>query len=227
MLDAFHLDKHYKLDKKDPQFYTFFLGEYDDNVSIGKTEYESVEIRVLDTDRQVACDMVDSIIMFYDKKIGSLHKRKHREAMEISKTVYDAKSRELDSLESKLIEFRQKYNILSYTNQVSEATKGEINGNNVAKELFKNLKEQGAYCQRLDTMVWYARRDFLYFKNQYETEQRELNKNISYSQIVSYPFPADKKSYPVRWAVVAMTVITTLIFSLIVIAFIDSKRKKA
>jgi capsule polysaccharide export protein KpsE/RkpR len=227
MLKVFDLYKHYKIDPKEPQAYTFFIGEYDENVSINKTEYESVEIKVLDKDAKTACNMVDSIISFYDQKIASLHRRKHGEAMEISKEIFNRKSQELDSLESKLNEVRTKYGILNYGSQANEATKGEIAGNNAAKELFKNLQEQGAYSQRLDTLVWYARRDFLFFKNQYETELRELNKNISYSQIVSYPIPADKKAYPVRWAITALTVIASLIFSLIVISFIESKRKKA
>lgn len=225
MLTAFDLVKHYKIDPKEHQYYTYFLGEYSDNVSISKTEYESVEIKVLDENPKIACQMVDSIISFYDQKIASLHKKKHIEAMLISQKVFQKKSYELDSLETKMNELRQKFGILSYGSQVNEATKGEISGNNTAKELFKNLQSQGGYYQRLDSMVWYARRDYLYFKNEYETEQREVNKHISYSQVISTPYPADKKSYPIRWLVVAFTVITSLIFAIIVIAVIESKQK--
>ena len=227
MLHAFDLANHYKLNPKDPQFYTNFLGKYDDNVGISKTEYESVEISVLDENPKIACNMVDSIIAFYDQKIASLHRKKHGEAMEISQKVYMSKTRELDSLETKMNEIRQKYGILSYGMQVGEATKGELSGSNSAKELFKNLQDQGGYYQKLDSLVWYGRRDYLYFKNQYETELREINKNISYSQIISSPIPSDKKAFPVRWAVVVITLISSLIFSLMIIAFIDSKRKKA
>ena len=227
MLKTFDLLKHYKIDPKDKQYYSTFLGEYDDNVNVSKTEYESVEVRVMDKDPKIACNMVDSIISYYDQKIAALHRKKHGEAMDISEKVYLQKSHELDSLENKLNEVRTKYGILNYGSQANEATKGEISGNNAAKELFKNLQEQGAYSQRLDTLVWYARRDFLYFKNQYETEKREIAKKISYSQVISAPIISDKKAYPVRWAIVAITVIASLIFSLIAISFIESKRKKA
>ena len=227
MLKAFDLAKHYKIKENDPQYYSNFIGEYDDNVSISKTEFESVEISVLDKNPKIACAMVDSIIKFYDNKIASLHRKKHGESMKISKMIVDRKIIEMDSLERLQNEIRQKYGILSYGAQVSDATKGEIGGNNTAKQLFKNLQDQGGYYQRLDSMVWYARRDYLFFKNQYETEQREVAKNITYSQIVSYPIVADKKAYPIRWAVVAITVISSIIFSLIVISFIESKRKNA
>ena len=227
MLKAFNLAKHYKIDPKDPQFYTNFLSEYDDNVSISKTEYESVEIKVLDENPKIACNMVDSIITFYDQKIASLHKRKHREAYEVSKTQLLKKSKELDSLEGLMNEMGKKYGILSYSSQVKEATRGQISGSQVAKDLLKNLQEQGVSFQRLDSLTNYARRDYLVIKNSYEMALKEINKKISYSQVISSPIPSDKKAYPVRWAVVAITIITSLIFSLIVIAVIDSKRKKA
>lgn len=227
MLVSFNLAEHYKLDKKDPQFYTSFLGEFKDNVSISKTEYESVEITVLDVNPVIASNMVDSLIIFYDQKTASMHKKKQKEVIEISSNQFKIKSRELDSLERLLNNIRQTYGIMNYSTQVSEATKGVLSGNNVAKDLFKKLQDHGVEYQRLDSMVTNIRREYLFNKYSVEVAEKEFNKKISYSQVVSSPYPADKKSYPVRWAVVAMTVVTSLIFSLIIIAFIDSKRKKA
>jgi capsule polysaccharide export protein KpsE/RkpR len=227
MLAAFNLANHYKLDKKDPQFYTYFLGEYSDNVSISKTEFESIEIKVLDTDPKTASNMVDSLITFYDNKTAEMHRKKQLEVITISTNQFNIKIKELDSLEKLLSNIRQTYGIMNYTSQVTEATKGELSGNNAAKELFKKLQLHGVEYQKLDSMVFNIRKEYLFNKYTLETAEKEYNKKISYSQVVSSPYPADKKSYPVRWAVVAITVITSLIFSLIVIALIDSKRKKA
>ncbi|MBI5539746.1 MAG: hypothetical protein HY951_06775 [Bacteroidia bacterium] len=227
MLTTFNLAEHYKLDKKDPQFYTTFLGEFKDNVSISKTEYESVEITVLDVNPVIASNMVDSLITFYDQKTASMHRKKQKEVIVISTQQFKIKSRELDSLERLLNNLRQTYGIMNYSTQVSEATKGVLSGNNLAKDLYKKLQDHGVEYQRIDSLVSNIRREFLFNKYTVEVAEKEFNKKISYSQIVSSPYPADKKSYPVRWAVVAMTVVTSLIFSLIIIAFIDSKRKKA
>jgi len=225
MLAAFDLLKHYKIDPKEPQYYTYFLDEYNSNVNINKTEYESVEITVLDKNSKIACQMVDSIIKFYDDKIASLHKRKQKEVIEISRAEFVKKKHELDSLESIVKNYRQNYGIMNYNSQVLEATKGEFAGNNQAKELFKNLQEYGVDYQRLDSMLYNVRKEVIYDKYMLEVAYREYNKHISYSQIISTPYPADKKSYPIRWIVVAITVITSLIFSIIVIAVIESKQK--
>ena len=225
MLAAFDLLKHYKIDPKEPQYYTYFLDEYNSNVNINKTEYESVEITVLDKNSKIACQMVDSIVKFYDDKIASLHKRKQKEVIEISRAEFVKKKHELDSLESIVKNYRQNYGIMNYNSQVLEATKGEFAGNNQTKELFKNLQEYGVDYQRLDSMLYNVRKEVIYDKYMLEVAYREYNKHISYSQIISTPYPADKKSYPIRWIVVAITVITSLIFSIIVIAVIESKQK--
>lgn len=225
MLAAFDLLKHYKIDPKEPQYYTYFLDEYNSNVNINKTEYESVEITVLDKNSKIACQMVDSIVKFYDDKIASLHKRKQKEVIEISRAEFVKKKHELDSLESIVKNYRQNYGIMNYNSQVLEATKGEFAGNNQAKELFKNLQEYGVDYQRLDSMLYNVRKEVIDDKHMLEVAYREYNKHISYSQIISTPYPADKKSYPIRWIVVAITVITSLIFSIIVIAVIESKQK--
>ncbi len=225
MLKSFDLAKHYKLDTLNPQFYTYFLAEYSDNVSVNKTEYESVEIKVLDENPKIACFMVDSIIRFYDDKIASLHKSKQKEMIEISKSEVYKKQIELDSLEKLIKEYRQKYGIMNYNSQVLEATKGELTGNNQAKVLFKNLQDYGVDYQRIDSMVYNVRKEVIFNKYTLDNAIREYNKRISYSQIISTPYPADKKSYPIRWLVVALTVISSLIFSVIVIALIESKHK--
>ncbi|OFX29104.1 MAG: hypothetical protein A2X08_01325 [Bacteroidetes bacterium GWA2_32_17] len=225
MLKAFDLEKHYKIDTLESQHYTYFLDEYNSNVNISKTEYESVEITVLDKNPKIACQMVDSIVKFYDDKIASLHKRKQKEVIEISRVEYEKKKKELDSLEGIVKNYRQNYGIMNYNSQVLEATKGEFTGNASAKKLFKNLQDYGVDYQRLDSMLYNVRKEVIYDKYMLEVAYREYNKHISYSQVISTPYPADKKSYPARWLVVAVTVIASLIFSIIVVAVIESKQK--
>lgn len=226
MLDAFQLDKHYKLDRKDPLFVTYFLDEFNDNVSISKTEFESVQITIYDKDPVVASNMVDSIIAFYNFKVAELHKRKQLEMIDIMGKAMKEKKNEIDSIEKQLIDIRTKYGILNVTAQSVEATKGMLQGNKQAAELYKNLEQYAGTYKEMDSLSWHFRKEFINYKWQYENAVREFNKNITYAQIVQKPFPADKKSYPVRWAIVALTLVGGLIISLIGIAFIESKQQK-
>ncbi|MCX7863127.1 MAG: hypothetical protein N2449_09060 [Bacteroidales bacterium] len=226
MLEAFNLDKHYKLDRKDPQFITQYLNEYDDNVSISKTEYESVEIKVLDKNPKQAAAMVDSLIKFYNQKVAELHKVKQKEMMEIMNKAMIEKQKEIDSIENILTEIRSKYNILNYNLQSAEITKGLLSGNKQAVEIYKNMELYGGKFKHLDSLLNNYRKQYLGYKSSYEGALREYRKNISYALVVQKPFPADKKSYPVRWAITLLTFIGGFIIALIVIAFIESKKAK-
>lgn len=225
MLEAFKLDKHYKLDRKDPLFITYFLDEYNDNVSISKTEFESVEIRVYDKDPKIAAQMVDSIISFYNQKVAELHKIKQKEMMEIMSRAMKEKQKELDSIENLLFDLRTKYGLLNYTTQVNKITEGYLQGNKQALELYKNFAQYGGIYKQLDTLSLAYNKAFIKYKNLYDNAKQEYNKKITYAQIIQKPFPADKKSYPVRWIIVLLTTLGGLIIALIVIAFIESKQK--
>jgi uncharacterized protein involved in exopolysaccharide biosynthesis len=59
---------------------------------------------------------------------------------------------------------------------------------------------------------------------EYEDALRFYNANLTYCNVITKPFPADKKSYPVRWLIVAMTLILTFFFSIVVILMVENLR---
>ncbi len=226
MLNAFNLDKHYKLDRNDPLFLTYYFDEYSQNVSISKTEFESVEIKVLDKDPKIAAAMVDSLIVFYNQKVAELHKVKQKEMIVIMSNALNHKKKEIDSLENYLTDIRVKYGIINVTSQSIEATKGLLQGNKQAEELYKNLTHHADRFKEIDSLIWHFRKEYINYKWQYENAIREYSKEITYAQVIQKPFPADKKSYPVRWAIVALTLLGGLIIALIAITFVESKKNK-
>ncbi len=226
MLNAFQLDKDYKLDRRDPLFITYFLDEYNNNVSIAKTEYESIKIEVQDKNPKVAAAMVNKLIEFYNQKVAELYRNKQKEMIDIMGDAMKTKEKEMDSIENLLTTMRLKYGILNYASQSSAATQGILQGNNKAKELYTNLAQFGGIYKNQDSLLCEARKQYINFKWLYENAVREYNKSITYAQVVTQPFPADKKSYPVRWVIVALTLAGGLIVSLIVIAIIESNKQK-
>jgi len=53
----------------------------------------------------------------------------------------------------------------------------------------------------------------------------EYEKDITYSHIVEYPFPADKKSYPVRWLIVLLSTISAIFLGLLAFLVLDYGKK--
>ena len=56
---------------------------------------------------------------------------------------------------------------------------------------------------------------------EYEEEIRQAEGDMTYLNIVSRPFVADKKAYPVRWIIVALCGIGALLLSILVIAAVE------
>ena len=126
VIDAFNLSDVYKISKQDPQYLTNMMAEFNDNVKFKKTEYETIEITVLDADPKRAATMCDSIISFLDAKVRSIHKIKYEEVAHIAKKDLGIVSHKVDSLEAKLDTLRREYKILDYESQSKEITKGMV-----------------------------------------------------------------------------------------------------
>ena len=67
---------HYKIDKNYQHAKTALLGEYHDRVSISKTPYDAVTIKVLDEDPEIACAMVNEIIRLYNVIFNEIYKNR-------------------------------------------------------------------------------------------------------------------------------------------------------
>ena len=236
MFDAFELDEVYGISREDPLYLTYMLDIYSKNVSASKTEFETVEIRVMDHVPQRASDMCDSIIHFYNQKVKEMHKAKNLEMVNISKRGLERKYRELDTLMGKLDEIRRNYKIIDFENQVPEVTRGYMNalaaGRGSAPDtreiskLYDNLSEKGSEASWLESRMDYMITVIDSLTTLYELNLNEYEKDITYAHVVQYPFPADKKSYPVRWLIVAFSTISAVFLSLLVFLLLDYKKEE-
>ena len=234
VIDAFNLSEVYKISKNDPMYQTYILAEFNDNVSFKKTEYETIEIRVLDADPKRACAMCDSIISFLDEKIRSVHRVKYQEVADISTRDLKKLDHELDSIKSKMDVLRKDYKILDYESQAKEVTRGMVNvlaeqkkntaGGKELQEWMKNLSEKGGEYELLANQqkTCLIQRDSI--KIIHDQSVSNAHKKINYGQRVQNPVPADKKSYPVRWLIILTSTFAAVFTALLVILVLENKK---
>lgn len=236
MFDAFDLNKVYRIKENSSHHYTYLLDEYLSNVSARKTEFETVEIKVLDHDPQRASDMCDSIIYFYNKKVRELYRAKEKEMVEILHKGLNTKYKELDSIIVKLDGIRKKYGILDYKSQVPEVTRGYMNALSTGrgstpeakeiKKLYYNISKEGSKAIWLESRFNYLTNVIDSLSIQHDFYLSEYEKNITYSYVVEYPVPTDKKSYPVRWLIIALSTISALFLALLVFLVLDYRKEE-
>lgn len=235
MIKTFDLCRHYKINPSNRYWFSLVNDEFDGNVSFSKTEFEGVEIVVKDIDPVIASNMIDSLIKFYNEKVEVLHKQKNYEMVQIKGSEMVKKKKEIDSLESKQKEFKLKYGFIDIGSQTKELTRGYLNlvaggkkGTEAAKEIsaqLENFKDKADEYNQTSALLYAAQIQFNAIKDEYEKNLTEVQKKITYCIVVEHPFPADKKSSPIRSLIVLGFVIFSLITSIIGIAFIESRKK--
>ncbi len=236
MFDAFNLDEVYRINKTDEHYLTYMFNIYNDNVNTSKTEYETVELKVMDESPKRASEMCDSIIHFYNRKIGNLHSLKYKEVANITKEFVELKTHELDSISNLLQNLRDKTEIISYSSQIKSVTEGymlalsENNGGTsdtkIIKKQLDNLKDFGAQAYILEKKFNKLNGIVDSLTLVKDIALMEANKKITYSHIVESPFPADKKSYPVRWLIVAFSTLSAVFLALLVFLVLDYRKEE-
>ncbi len=236
MFDTFNLYDVYKVRRDDPLYLTYMLAIYNDHFSVRKTEFETVQIEVLDENPVRAYEMCDSLIDFYNLKVREMHSAKNWEMVKIASDNLMKRGKERDSLADLLSEIRRNYQILDMQSQVPEVTRGYMKalaetGENSAgtreiKRLYDNMLEKGTEALVMERHFAYLNNTIDSLTELYHVNYSEANKSITYAHVVERPLVPDKKAYPVRWLIVAFTLMSSLFFALLVFMALDYRKRE-
>ena len=215
----------YKINKADQFAKTYMINEYRSKIKIGKTPYEAVSISVMDKDPFVACDIAKDILNFYDQKVHDLHTQKVGEVVAMYERQLNEKQRNIDSLKNRLTTLSTEFGVTDYSSQAREVTRGYLSGSAKATELKNNLEAYGAEAVDLRTKIEAEANTYVSTKVDYEQNLRFFYSDLTYSNIVTEPFPADKKAFPVRWVVVALSALGAFLLSIVVIFIIENRKR--
>ena len=225
IIEKYDLWTDYKIDKNYKFAKTYMLNEYRSKIKISKTPYEAISVTVMDKDPFVACNIAKDILKFYDQKVHDLHTQKVAEVVTMYDRQLKEKQRNIDSLKNRLTEISTEYGVTDYSSQSREVTRGYLAGSAKATELKNNLEIYGAEAVDLRTKIEAEANTYVSTKVDLEQNLRFYYSDLTYSNIVTEPFPADKKAFPVRWVVVALSALGALLLSIIVIFIIENRKR--
>tara|TARA_Y100000031_G_scaffold144528_1_gene176096 strand:- start:1043 stop:2002 length:960 start_codon:yes stop_codon:yes gene_type:complete len=237
MVKKFDLPKHYEVNPKYKYFKTVLYDIYHEHVSINKTPYESVLIEVSDRNPDTASMMVSALLKFYDHKIARLHKTKSLEVINMYEIQLMKKRQGLDSLKQILYKLGTEQGLIEYEYQSQEIMRGylgtvdgknksQINSKEVER-LLKNMEKGSGQLIEVVQMIQDEARSYVEVKLDLEMAMRFFDSNLTYTNIVSYPYPSDKKSYPIRWLIVSLVSLASFVMALLIIFFLENKKKRS
>ena len=225
IIEKYDLWSDYKIDKNYKFGRTYMINEYRSKIKIGKTPYEAVSVTVMDKDPFVACNIARDILNFYDQKVHDLHTQKVGEVVAMYERQLREKQHNIDSLKARYTEISSTYGISDISSQSRETTRSILSGSSKAAELQSNIEQYGAEIHDLHTKIAAEGNTYVATKLDYEKELRFFHSQLTYSNIINEPFPSDKKAFPVRWVVVALSALGALLLSIIVVFILENRQR--
>ena len=230
VIHRFDLAHHWKIDSNYKYFLTTLYWVWSQQVKIKKTPFEAVNIEVMDPDPRMACDMVNAIMEFYNKKVRSMHKEKFYEVVVNYEVIVNEKKRRIDSLRQRMQELGTKYGLMEYQAQTREVMRALLGTGNQsgryseALKYKKNIEEKGSEMLLLQSLVEAETEEFALFKLDYDRALLDYNREYTHLNILTEPYVSDKKAYPIRWLIVVGSVIAVFLLSVIIIGIIERSR---
>lgn len=233
IVKQFDLFNHYEIDPDDPNK-NYNLGqEYNSHIHFSRTRYGSIEIEVLDRDRELAATIANKIVDLIDTVKNEMIKERTIPAFEINKRkkeMLEAEKQqilmEMDSLSRMgVVSIEGRANLFSAYNE----SKNEADRAFFKKQIDVNLK-YGARYDGLEILRDEKIVKLTNFEDSYEQAESDANALFNHKFVVEPAVVADKKDKPKRMIIVLLSTMGAfffIIFALLVKERISELRKLA
>ncbi len=229
VVQKFDLISHYNIDPNDPFKYTKLFKEYESNISFRRTEFMSVKVDVLDADPQIAANIANDIGALLDTVKNRMQRERAMQGFKIVESEYLKMNQEIQLMEDSLTKIREK-GVNDYESQAEvfnaqyaiALQKGDKAGIKALEEKLENISKYGGAYVSLSEILELDREQFRLLKVKYEEAKVDAQENITHKFLLNNAYPAEKKSYPVRWLIVLVSSISALLFSIVLIIGYES-----
>ncbi|MCO5254409.1 MAG: Wzz/FepE/Etk N-terminal domain-containing protein [Bacteroidetes bacterium] len=241
LVSHFDLMKHYKIDpSKDKYPYTKLEKELDANIKVSRTRYLSIRIDVLDENPQMAANIATVMANLYDTIRSQINLERAVPALHIIEKAYQEKQTMIDGLHKQMQELGHQ-GVVNYEEQSKSiqealiiagggALKGDSKmktGQKVVDDLLdrqSKLVEFGGMYLSIVEKIKLEEEKLSDIKAKLDRAKVDVDETMTNQFRVSDATPAEKKSYPVRWLIVVISLMVALTGSTIVFAFVEKVR---
>lgn len=225
IIEKYDLWADYRIDRNYEFAKSYMMYLYHENIKITKTPYDAVSIVVTDKDPVTACNIAKDILHYYDLKIRSLHRIKSGEIAAMYARQLNNKQQDLDNWKQQLVELGTAYGVANYEEQSREITKAYLSGSQKANELKSNFEQYGPEQIDLENRIIEEAVSYIEIKEEYEEHSRILYADLTYSNIITEPYPADRKCYPVRWIIVLFSGLGAFLLTILILFVIENRKR--
>ena len=233
IIEKYDLLNHYEIDTNGKYTRTELYETYDDNISYRRTEFMSVEINVLDTDPNMAADIANETVLLLDEVKNNIQKERAQKGLNIIAGEYKA-------LKAEVVQYEDSLTLLRYKGVHDYETQSAVLSEQLATALIEKGPDASAVKSieaKLDTLakyggvyvslrdeLQYMKEELVRLKTKYDQANVDVSESLPASFKVNNAYPAEKKSYPTRWLIVALSALGAFVVTLITILIYDTIR---
>ena len=222
IITKFDLLNHYEIDTTGKYIFTELNETYADNISFTRNKNGAVLITVLDKSPDTAALIANEIADLFDRtKNAMIHAR--------AITDFNIKKEKLKKLESEMQSLRDTMSVLSSLGVVTADAyqgltdamlkAGDLKTKNEYKQKLAMTEKFGSLLKAFQIETEFLSERIATLKSSYEQAETDANSFPSHKFTVEEASPAEKKSYPVRWLIVVISSLSSVLFTCIVLLF--------
>ncbi len=224
IIKKYNLAKHYEIKPGSKYKMTRLYKEYESNFKFRRTEYMAVKITVYDKDPQMAADMANDVAELLDSTINQMQKEIAVKAFKIVEKEYLKLKEEIRQKEDSLSKLRL-LGINDYESQaemfnrqlaISMAKNDQQSVKRLEKKLEILAKYGGPYVSLRDALE-HDKKQLSELKEKYEEAKVDATSDLPHKFVVSSAYKAEKKSYPIRWLIVVISLFSVWFLSIIIL----------
>lgn len=230
--DKYDLMRHYGIDSTDKFKRTKLYDEFQSNITFKRTEYMSVKIEVMDVNPDTAAMIANDIAALHDSTKIRIQNVRALQALKIVEKEYHDKLAEVNSMTDsiKAINLLGVYDYESQSEVTSEQlaiaiSKGDARAIKSLDDKLKVIGQYGSAYVSLRDNLELQRKQLNLLQTKYEEAKVDAEQVIPQKFVVSDAFPAEKKSYPIRWLIVVVSTVSTLLVAIIAILLFENIRQ--
>jgi hypothetical protein len=221
--------KHYGIDSSCKYKRTQLEDEFQENITFKRTELMSVKIEVLDKDPTMAALIANDIAALHDSVKIRIQKERISKALEIVEKEYHYKNAFVRQLIDSL-KLLNSYGIYDYESQsevMSEQyaiaiSKGDTRAIKSLEEKLNVIGTYGSAYVSVRDQLELQQNQLNNLQTKYEETKVDAEQILPQKFVVSNAFPAEKRCYPIRWLIILVSTVSTMILAVLVILLIEN-----
>jgi len=211
----YDLMNHYEIDIASKYPYTQLNAEYKKNISFNRTEFMSVEVKVMDSDAQMAADIANDISDLIDTVYNEMKKQRALASLELVEFEYMEAEENIRLLQDSV----QKMGV-----EISASMKQA--SNNSMSTVLKAVAEHGGTFLTMANRLDHETESLADLRQRYKEARVESVQNLPHKFIVDRAYASEKKSYPRKSIIVMVSTVSAFLLTLILLIIVDSLKDR-